>query len=285
MNRKSCALRKKKGAVCAGLFLGILFMLAGCVKPAVGPGITSTSEPTATAGAKPTPVPEIPTGTPEPTVTEPAVKPTVAPTIEPTKEPEVTTTGVVTPTNSPETTPNPTATPAPSEGDITPEPSLTPDVPGEAAPEPTETPVPLPTAMPEYDTLLQNGWQRTEDFFGCREIFFSGRFDDAEPVVGQGSYEFSYRSFSDVSVLLRIIGEEGIGVQSFVDELRQNRPECLIVQEGPGDYSYVYADGRTQVNGRIYECRVGDTENRMRVEFYSPAGADMQTEGYGFYLR
>lgn len=133
--------------------------------------------------------------------------------------------------------------------------------------------------------MLRNGWQRTEDFFGCREILFSGKFDDAEPVIGEGTYEFSYRAVTDVSVLLRIIGEENAGVQPFVEELRQNRPECLIGQEGPEDYSYAYVEGKTQVNGRIYVCRDGETEHRMRVEFYSPAGSDMQTEGYGFYLR
>jgi len=149
----------------------------------------------------------------------------------------------------------------------------------------TVTPIPLPTAIPEYDTLLRNGWQRTEDFFGCREIFFSGKFDDAEPVIEDGSYEFSYRAVSDVSVLLRIIGEEGAGLQPFLEELQRNRPECLIVKEGPEDYSYAYIDGKTQVNGRVYACGDGETECRMRVEFYSPAGSDLQTEGYGFYLK
>lgn len=133
--------------------------------------------------------------------------------------------------------------------------------------------------------MLRNGWQRTEDFFGCREIFFSGKFDDAEPVIGEGTYEFSYRAVTDVSVLLRIIGEEGMGLQTFLDELRQNRPDCLVMQEGPEDYSYAYTDGKTRVNGRIYVCRDGETEHRMRVEFYSPTDSDMQTEGYGFYLR
>ena len=77
------------------------------------------------------------------------------------------------------------------------------------------------TAVPEYDTLLQNGWQRTEDFFGCREIFFSGKFDDAEPVIVDGGYEFSYRAASDASVLLRIIGEEKREIDTFLEKLRQ----------------------------------------------------------------
>ena len=284
MCRRSMSSTGKKGAVCAGLFLGIWLGLSGCVEPTVGPGVTNTPVPMATEGVKPTPSLEQPTSTPVPQVTEPAVKPTVAPTAEPAETPELTPPVFVTPTERPEATPaitpESTATPRPQEG-ITEFPTLTPEV----SPEPTMTPIPLPTAIPEYDTLLQNGWQRTEDFFGCREIFFSGKFDDAEPVIGEESYEFSYRAVSDVSVLLRIIGEEEMSLQPFLDELRQNRPECLIEQEGPEDYSYAYVDGKTQVNGRIYACRNGEKEDRMRVEFYSPAGSDMQTEGYGFYLR
>lgn len=278
-----------KGAVCAGLFLGVWLGLAGCVRPGGGPGVTDTPVPTVTKVVKPTPEPEPVTGTPVPSVTEPAVKPTVAPTTGPTDAPEMTPTAFSTPTECPEETPivTPEYTPTPyyPEENITEVPSPTPEVTPEPSPLPTVTPVPLPTMTPEYDTLLQNGWQRTEDFFGGREIFFSGKFDDAEPVVGEGSYEFSYRAVSDVSVLLRIIGEEGKGVQPFLDELRQNLPECLIEQEGQGDYSYAYVDGKTQVNGRIYACADGETEHRMRVEFYSLAGSDMQTEGYGFYLR
>ncbi len=275
----------KKGAVCAGLFLSMWLGFSGCVKPAIGPEATNTPIPSATEGVKPTPEPEQATSMPVPTVTEPAIKPTVAPTAVPTDTPELTPPVFVTPTEVPEATPviapESTTTPRPQEGDITEAPTLTPEV----SPEPTATPIPLPTAIPEYDTLLQNGWQRTEDFFGCREIFFSGKFDDAEPVIGEGSYEFSYRAVSDVSVLLRIIGEEGMSLQPFLDELRLNRPECLIEQEGPEDYSYAYVEGKTQVNGRVYACGDEETKHRMRVEFYSPAGSDVQTEGYGFYLR
>lgn len=275
----------KKRAVCAGLFLGIWLGLSGCVRPTVGPGSTNTPVPQTTEGVRPTPEQEQPTGTPELSPTEPAVKPTVAPTAGPTEAPGFTPTVFVTPTEIPDSTPSvkpeDTTTPVPQEGSVTGVPTLTP----EGLPEPTLTPIPLPTVIPEYDTLLRNGWQRTEDFFGCREIFFSGKFDDAEPVIGEGSCEFGYRAVSDASVLLRIIGEENAGVQPFVEELRQNRPECLIEQEGPEDYSYAYVEGKTQVNGRVYACRNGGTEHRMRVEFYSPAGSDMQTEGYGFYLR
>lgn len=285
MYGKSFRFIGKKGAVCAGLFLGLWLGFSGCVKPTMGPGATKTPLPVATEGVKPTPGQESVPGTPVPQMTNPVVKPTVAPTVVPTDGPEMTPPVFVTPTDFPEVTPvitpESTATPRLPEEDITEVPTVMPEI----SPEPTVTPVPLPTSIPEYDTLLQNGWQRTEDFFGCREIFFSGKFDDAEPVIGEESYEFSYRAASDVSVLLRIIGEEGVGLQPFMDELRRNRPECLIVQEGPEDYSYAYIDGKTQVNGRIYACGGEETEQRMRVEFYSPAGSDMQTEGYGFYLR
>lgn len=282
MGRKTFKSIGKRRAVCAGLFLGVWLGFSGCVTPTAGPGSTDTPVPPATEGVKPTPEQTPPaTNTPVPTVTEQVVKPTVVPTAGPTATPGIS----VAPTERPETTPavtpgNP-VTPQPPEGEITAVPTPTPEV----SPEPTLTPEPLPTAAPEYDTLLQNGWQRTEDFFGCREIFFSGKFDDAEPVIGETYYEFSYRAVSDVSVLLRIIGEEGIGLQPFLEELQQNRPDCLIEQEGPEDYSYAYTDGKTQVKGRVYSCGDGETECRMRVEFYSPADSDMQTEGYGFYLR
>lgn len=286
MGGKGFRVIEKKRAVCAGLFLGVWLGFSGCVTPVVGPGSTNTPVPPVTEAVKPTPEQTPPvTNTPVPTVTEQAVKPTVVPTAGPTETPGATPVISVTPTGRPETTPvitpGNTTTPQLPEGEITAVPTLSPEV----SPEPTMTPEPLPTAVPEYDTLLANGWQRTEDFFGYRQIFFSGKFDDAESVIGENSYEFSYRAVSDVSVLLRIIGEEGVGLQVFLDELGQNRPDCLIVQEGPEDYGYIYTDGKTQVNGRVYACRNGETEGRMRIEFYCAAGSDIQTEGYGFYLR
>jgi len=277
----------KKGAACVGLFLGVSLSISGCVKPTVGPSATNTPVVTVTGEARPTPEPTaVPiTGTPTPQVTAPTVKPTVAPTAEPTAVPELTPPVMATPTECPENTPviTPENTPTPElqEGEITEAPTSTPEV----LPEPTATPVPVPTAVPEYDTLLQNGWQRTEDFFGCREIFFSGKFDDAEPVIVDGGYEFSYRAASDASVLLRIIGEEKREIDTFLEKLRQSYSECLIAGEGPEDYSYAYIDGKTQVYGRIYACGTEEKEQRMRVEFYSPAGSNAQTEGYGFYLR
>ena len=276
----------KKGTICTGLFLCMWLVFSGCVKPTPGPGATNTPVPVATGDVKPTtgPTTEPVAGTQVPQVTEPVTAPTVTPVAGPTDVPEMTPPVMVTPAEGPETTPviTPgTPTPGVPEEDVTEDPVLTPEV----SPELSPTPVPLPTAVPEYDTLLQNGWQRTEDFFGCREIFFSGKFDDAEPVVGDDGYEFSYRAVSDVSVLLRIIGEENRGVSMFLEELQRSYPDCLTVQEGPDDYSYVYIDGKTQVTGRVYACGDEENGNRMRVEFYSPAGSDVQTEGYGFYLR
>lgn len=280
---------RKKRTMYAGLFLGVWLGFAGCVNPADRPEVTNTPVPAVTEGVNPTLSPGPVSGTPVPAVTKPAARPTVAPTAGPTAGPEMTPPVSVVPTECPDVTsvitPECTATPIISEGDIAAQPSSAPEVTPVVLPEPTVTPSPLPTARPEYDTLMQNGWQRTEDFFGCREIFFSGKFDDAESVIGEGSYEFSYRAVSDVSVLLRIIGEEGVGLQPFLDELRKKRPECLITQEGQGDYSYSYVEGKTQVSGRIYDCGSAETINRMRVEFYSLAGTDIQTEGYGFYLR
>lgn len=267
---------RKKRAVCAGLFLGMWLSIGGCVTRPAGTEHTNTPGPTGTESIQQTPEPM--TATPVPPVT-------VKPTVEPTESPEMTPPVTAVPKITPEITPESTPTPPLQEGTVTEAPSATPEITPEITPEPTKAPAPLPTAVPEYDTLLQNRWQRTEDFFGCREIFFSGKFDDAEAVVGDGTYEFSYRAISDVSVLLRIIGEEENGVQPFLDELGKKWPECLITKEGPEDYSYGYVDGKTQVSGRVYACRDGEKEHRMRIEFYCLSGVDMQTEGYGFYLR
>lgn len=259
------------------LFLALCLLFVGCVKPVTGPETTNTPAPTATGEVKPTKTPAPAKTTPTPAVTEPIAEPTAVPEVKPTDEPKVT----EVPNITPAVTTEPTPTTGPEGGDGTEVPGVTP----EPTPVPVVTAVPLPTPVPEYGTLLENGWQRTEDFFGRREIFFSGIFDLGEAITGEESYEFCYRSASDESVLFRVIGEEGSSAEAFLDELRQNQPDCLIEQEGTEDYSYVYIDGQNRIEGRVYDCGNGEAVNRMRVEFYSPAHSDIQTEGYGFYLR
>lgn len=265
------------------LFLALCLLFAGCVKPVTGPETTNTPAPAVTGEVEPTKTPAPAKTTPTPAVTEPIAEPTAVPEVKPTDEPKVTEVPNITPvvTTEPTPTSGPEATKPPEGGDGTEVPGVTP----EPTPVPVVTAVPLPTPVPEYGTLLENGWQRTEDFFGCREIFFSGIFDLGEAITGEESYEFCYRSASDESVLFRVIGEEGRSAEAFLDELRQNQSDCLIEQEGTEDYSYVYIDGQNRIKGRVYDCGNGEAVNRMRVEFYSPAHSDIQTEGYGFYLR
>lgn len=261
-----------KRAVCSGLFLAVLLGFAGCAEPTVGPGTTETPVPTVTGVMTPTPTPEptkaAPTQgiTPTPTA-EPDVTPEVSP--DPIKTPEAKLTPEVT---SP--TPGPTDTPGP---EPTEEPGLTPDVPV------TSTPLPEPTASPEYDTLMENGWQRTDDFFGYREIYFSGMFDDTELIAVPGRYEYRYTSTSDRNATFSMIGEEGVSVDAFLEELALTYPDCVIGWESIGDYSYEYTAGDYRVKGRIYDCGTGDSASRIRVEFYSPVGEE-QKEGYVFYL-
>ncbi len=276
-----------------GLFLGTMCVLAGCIKPISAPGTTLTPEPVATCTAEVTPEQE--TATPVPQVTEPvtqgAIAPTEEPEVLPTPTPEPLPTPVPTATPEPEPTPTPVPTPIPistpeptpaptmnPEAEVTPEPTMTPEVTSEP------TPTPEPTGRPEYDTLLQNGWQRTGDFFGRREIFFSGMFDKTELIAEPGRYEYRYLASGDDAVSFYIIGEE-MPAQQFLDELLLQQDDCLIEQEGTDDFSYVYVEGDVRVRGRVYSCTEGETERRMRIEFFGPAFAETQTEGYEFYLR
>lgn len=273
MRRKCLSMVKVRRAACSCLFFGILCCLTGCVKPVVQPDITDTPVPTLTGGV-PTPVPDTPTAIPE--ITGEAGRPTEVPTGVPDNVPTMTT--------EPVSTPNPSPTTG-AEGAIsaTPKPEEIPTV----VPEPTVTPTqaPEPTGQPDYIALLQNGWQRTEDFFGNREIFFSGIFDETEPVVSPGRYEFRYTASSDEGISFLIIGEEELTVQEFLDKLIQGSKECWIEPEGEEDYSYTYTDGEIRVMGRIYACRAEDKVHRMRVEFCSSISTEEQTEGYTFFLR
>ena len=279
MSRKCFSMENVRRAACSCLFFGMLCCLTGCVKPVVGPEITDTPVPTLTGGV-PTPVPDTPTPVPE--ITGEEIRPTEEPIGTPDNVPTITTEPNSTPDLSPTTgaedsvsaTPRPEKTPT-----VVPKPIVTPE------PAVTPTQVPVPTGQPDYMALLQNGWQRTEDFFGNREIFFSGIFDETEPVVSSGRYEFRYTASSDAGVSFSIIGEEGLTVQEFLDKLIQGSRECWIEPEGEADYSYTYTDGDIRVMGRIYACRAEDKVHRMRVEFCSSISTEEQTEGYTFFLR
>ena len=263
MHRKQDGFGMRKRAVYAGLFLGVLLGLTACTRPVVQPEITNTPVPSPTEEVRPTEgltqptegpdIPEGPTATPE--VTMPA-DPTETPEILPTSEPVVTTV--------PDDEPSPTPT---------------------TEPETDLTEAPEPTGQPSYDTLLQNGWQRTEDFFGCREIFFSGRFDCSELLAEPGRYEYRYTASEEAGVAFSVIGEEGQMLQPYLEELAGNSLECTIERETEGDYRYVYTDGETMVSGRIYTCDKDGRTGLMRVEFYMPTREDLSTEGFEFYLR
>ncbi len=286
-----------KRAVATGLFLGVFWCLAACKEPTVPPEATGTPLPTATAEGVPTPVPAEPTKAPvisdspdKPTPTPvpaPSVSPTAAalptekPTATPTAVPAIT--EVVTPT--PEALPTVEPTP---EISMTPTPAPTVSPTGEPEVTPTEepaTPTPEPTGQPAYDTLIQNGWQRTEDFFGNREIFFSGRFDRTELIAVPGRYEYRYTASSDAGILFSVIGEENAQIQHFLDELAQGMSECIIEREAEEDYRYRYMDGDVTVSGRIYACGTEGIPCRMRIEFRMSGAGELPAEGYEFYLK
>ena len=274
----------RKAAYAGLLLLGCV--VCGCGEPGASGELTQTPVPTVTMAPQPTYTtkptatesPELPTVTPfdtptvEPTLaatptmtTAPTEEPTMAPTVTPTMIPTETVTPSALPTVTPTTEPTETVTPSP---------------------EPTLTPPPVPTVYPEYDTLIQNGWQRTGDFFGMREVYFSGMFDAVELLAVTGRYEYRYTASADSAVIFSLIGEEGADVHGYVEELRTLYPECLVTAEGEADYSYRYdAEGQT-VSGRVYDCTRGEQKNRMRAELRYPAENDNNgNEGYGFYLK
>lgn len=279
---------------------------AGSLLPTSTPGGTKTPVPTAgptkpipvitaTPMSTVTPIPEK-TDSPVPTVTitpEPELTATPVPQVTVTPEPEakgtpkpqITVSPIPDPTGIPEpgvtTMPEPelTATPEP-EATTTPEPEVT------VTPEPeiTSTPEVTSAPMPDYNALLQNGWQRTEDFFGCREIYFSGQFTETELIAEEGHYEYYYRMNGDMTSRLKIIGETAL-LQEFLDELAQKGTACVILQEEESLYGYVYTEEGMIVKGKVYTCVTEGEEHRMRVEVHYPENEEEKSEVFDFYLR
>lgn len=267
MRKRQSRFVREKRAVCAGLFLGVLLCFPACKEPGGQPGITGTFAPTPTEKAVLTLAPGTPTT--EPVLTDVPDRPVMFPTETP---------AVVSPTPVPTEGPEMTAA-------VTPEPTPEPTEEPTVSPDAEETPTPEPTGQPEYDTLLQNGWQRAEDFFGQREIFFSGKFDRTELIAVPGRYEYRYTASSDAGITFSIIGEENVSIQLFLEELAGNSIECHIELEKKNDYRYLYTDGNYTVEGRIYRCGTDDASRCMRVEFRTAAKEELNTEGHEFYLR
>ncbi|MGN1084550.1 MAG: hypothetical protein ACI4QX_06075, partial [Lachnospiraceae bacterium] len=214
-----------------------------------------------------------------PTVTEPTKAPTAEPTESPTPAPTMPELPTVAPTEKPSSTPEPTGTPLP-----------TPTEPVTATPTelplPTSAPTPLPTGTPDYSALIRSGWQRTEDFFGQREVYFSGIFDRAELIASPGRYEYVYTASSEETVRFSVIGEENAEAESFLNVLTERYPDCRIISEGEKDYSYRYTTEGKTVCGRVYACPQGEQPNRMRMEMvFLPERELSGQEEYSFYLQ
>lgn len=268
MHRRRIYLRKGKRAVYAGLFLGVLFGLSACTKPVVQPGVTNSPMPSPTAEVGQTPAPGGPTQSPG--ITE---GPDVSLTDAPSGTPSVTLPLTPALTGEPEVT-----------AGVTPEPGTTPTGEPQVTTDPDGSPVPEPTGQPEYDTLLQAGWQRAEDFFGDKEVFFSGKYDRSELIAAEGRYEYRYTSSSDKKVSFSIIGEER-ELQQFLDELVRDSLECYVTRERENDYKYLYSDGTYKIEGRVYDCSTEDTVRLMRVETRTTVIEETLTEGHEFYLK
>lgn len=279
-DNRSTSDRRKAAYACLLLLGG--FVLGACTKPGMSgtvteqpiPTLTKAPVPTLTGGAvqptggpSATPTPEeIRFSTPVPSLT-PSNAATATPTTEPVERATVTPTVMPAVTVTPMARPTVTAAPLPTQ-------------------EPLPTGEPIPTGTPEYDTLIRNGWQRTEDFFGQREVYFSGRFDTVELLAVDGRYEYRYSASADMAVSFSIIGETEKDVHNFIKELTAQYPDCVVTAEGDADYSYRYTSERQTVSGRTYDCTGEGQKGCMRVELRYPAG-DTQygNEGYVFYLR
>lgn len=262
-------------AACAGLLLGILCVLPGCRTSEVIGKVTETPEtPEPTAAETPTG-----TNTPSPSPASPSpsasAKPTELPTVKPVNTPTTVPTVPELPTMVPTPVPESTPTPAPTK-----------PVTKVPVKPPTLTSGPSPTELPDYAALIQNGWQRTEDFFGKREIYFSGMFHHAELTAGPGRYEYTYTAAPEASVRFVIAGEENAGVWQFLDTLAESALDCQIFFEGEDDYRYEYTTDEKRICGRVYACLREEEENLMRVELIYPLESELYgQEGYIFYLR
>lgn len=274
--------KKEIGTLCLLLTMAVA---GGCKQPVSNP-VTQTPSPTATI------VPTLPvvsppaSVTPEPTATP---EPELTITLEPT--------ATIEPTATPEPTPEPTATPEPTP-ELLPTPTPTPEVTVEPTPEitqmpveevtptpmPTFTPTPSPTPVPEYDALLQSGWQRAEDFFGGHEIFFSGKFDAVETITENGRYEFLYTVTGEEEISFHVIGEEERTANDFLAELAATQPMAVIVPEDMTDFSYTYSENGSVVKGRVYDSAGGAIANRTRIEYRCPEERYLD-EGNEFYIR
>lgn len=274
--------KKEIGTLCLLLTVAVA---GGCKQPVSNP-VTQTPSPTATI------VPTLPvvsppaSVTPEPTATP---EPELTITLEPT--------ATIEPTATPEPTPEPTATPEPTP-ELLPTPTPTPEVTVEPTPEitqmpveevtptpmPTFTPTPSPTPVPEYDALLQSGWQRAEDFFGGHEIFFSGKFDAVETITENGRYEFLYTVTGEEGISFHVIGEEERTANDFLAELAATQPMAVIVPEDMTDFSYTYSENGSVVKGRVYDSAGDAIANRTRIEYRCPEERYLD-EGNEFYIR
>ncbi len=279
-----------KKAAYAGLLLGTLCVMSGCKTTPVSGKITKTPEPTAT---------DRPTITSGPTMTE---YPTITEQPTPTKQPSATdtpfpsNTPTVTPGTEPTEVPTKEPTPVPTVPERptpvpTPEPSATPTVkptgPAVASPTPTSGPTSTPvlTEAPDYTVLIQSGWQRAEDFFGKREVYFPGIFDKADVAAVPGRYEYVYTAAAQEGACFSMIGEEDATVQQFLDTLA-GYPDCRIVPEGEEDYCYEYTAEGKRVYGRIYSCNYEGQQGRMRLELVCLSESELcGQEEYTFYLR
>lgn len=264
--------------------------LTGTAIPTLSPSVTEapvsptvTKEPDIGFPTKPPAVitntpPAALTITPTKSVTEIAEvskAPTKTPTKEPTKEPDLPS------TKSPTATPIPFASITPSVTaviTIPPENPITPTKAPEDNPDKTMTPTPVP----DFDRLVAEGFTRTEDFFGKRQIYFLNLFSDATLSTTSSTYRFDYKAEQNPEFIFSIIGEERKSSASFPTELSDDCEEFVFDKEAEGDYAYSFHRGSQMVIGRVYDCKSEAETHRIRVELTFPVSMEVSDEPYFF---
>lgn len=226
--------------------------------------VPSEAIPSVSPEVTPETTPEL---TPEATPTESVMEPTPAPTMEPELPPEIT----------PEITTEPT-----------PEPTLIPEITEQPQPEITPTPIPefsdAERGPAEVSVLIADGWQRTEDFYGEKEIYFPGSFSESDLTVATDRYLCTYRTKERTDITFLIEGNDSLQTAEWLEQFLTDHPEAEIYRYATRHYVYRYTEEGTIVFGHVYDCTV-KRDRMTRVEIKYPAEPTESGESVVFYIR
>lgn len=156
---------------------------------------------------------------------------------------------------------------------------------GTGKPAPSDMPTLDQTVFPEppedYDLLLQNGWQRTQDFFEEKEIYFPGGFVTARIVVEDGKYLCEYQKLQDAETVFLMEGLEKAEPQEVLSQLQEGREPVLLREEEVGT-RYCYLQENKVISGIVYACQNGAV---IRLELQSRIEDKKELPKEFFYVR